>query len=62
MERQGVTEHESTKGRVITVTLNPAVDLFVSVKHLEPGTLHRVPTPSNTPGAKGSTSQKCWLV
>ncbi|WAH40940.1 1-phosphofructokinase [Alicyclobacillus fastidiosus] len=53
MERQGVTEHESTKGRVITVTLNPAVDLFVSVKHLEPGTLHRVPTPLQHAGGKG---------
>lgn len=38
---------------VITVTLNPAVDLFVSVDDLHPGELHRVDTPLQHPGGKG---------
>ncbi|SFU48591.1 1-phosphofructokinase [Alicyclobacillus macrosporangiidus] len=39
--------------RVVTVTVNPAVDLFLEVHRLTPGTLHRVPTPRLDAGGKG---------
>ncbi|WP_206922300.1 1-phosphofructokinase [Alicyclobacillus suci] len=53
MEREGAQSAARALGRVVTVTLNPAVDLFVSVKRLQPGTLHRVPTPLQHAGGKG---------
>ncbi|GMA49446.1 phosphofructokinase [Alicyclobacillus contaminans] len=39
--------------RVVTVTLTPAVDLFLQVDTLQPGTLHRVPGPQQFVGGKG---------
>jgi 1-phosphofructokinase family hexose kinase len=38
---------------VLTVTVNPALDLFLSVKELTPGALHRVAPPQQHPGGKG---------
>ncbi|WDL95281.1 1-phosphofructokinase family hexose kinase [Alicyclobacillus sp. ALC3] len=38
---------------IVTVTLNPAVDLFISVGELCPGELHRVEAPQQYPGGKG---------
>ncbi|MCL6516114.1 1-phosphofructokinase [Alicyclobacillus sp.] len=39
--------------RVVTVTVNPAVDLFLHVDRLTPGALHRVPAPRTDAGGKG---------
>lgn len=40
------------------MTLNPAVDLFISVDALHPGELHRVSTPMQYPGGKGLNVSK----
>jgi 1-phosphofructokinase family hexose kinase len=39
--------------RVVTITLTPAVDMFVQVEKLMPGTLHRIPKPEKFVGGKG---------
>lgn len=43
---------------VVTVTLNPAVDLFLKVDALSPGMLHRIATPIQHPGGKGINVSK----
>ncbi len=47
---------------VITVTLNPAVDMFFEVDVLRPGTLHRVKGMSEQPGGKGINVSKALLA
>ena len=48
--------------QVITVTLNPAVDMFVYTDELIPGNLHRVNTPQQYPGGKGINVSKALMA
>lgn len=43
---------------VVTVTLNPAVDVFYHVPHLQPGLLHRVDSVKEDAGGKGINVSK----
>ncbi|RIV28103.1 1-phosphofructokinase [Alicyclobacillaceae bacterium I2511] len=48
--------------QVVTVTLNPAVDMFVYTNELTPGSLHRVKTPIQYPGGKGINVSKALMA
>jgi fructose-1-phosphate kinase PfkB-like protein len=47
------TPFHDAHGPVVTVTVNPAVDVFVPVELLQPGSLHRVSGMVQQPGGKG---------
>lgn len=51
-------ESGGERWEAVTVTLNPAVDLFITVDALRPGALHRVKTPVRYPGGKGINVSK----
>jgi 1-phosphofructokinase family hexose kinase len=58
-ETSGTSEAlEAEAPFVVTVTLNPAVDMFLSVDTLSPGILHRIATPVQYPGGKGINVSK----
>lgn len=42
-----------TNSSILTITLNPALDVFIHVEQLEPGTLHRTSQFRKNPGGKG---------
>jgi fructose-1-phosphate kinase PfkB-like protein len=47
------TPFHDAQGPVVTVTVNPAVDVFVPVELLQPGSLHRISGMVQQPGGKG---------
>lgn len=46
-------KNDQTQFPILTVTLNPALDVFIHVGQLEPGTLHRTSPFQKNPGGKG---------
>ncbi|HEX6923233.1 MAG TPA: 1-phosphofructokinase [Bacillales bacterium] len=46
------------KSPILTITLNPAMDVFVHVNHLDSGTLHRASEFRKNPGGKGINVSK----
>ena len=57
-----MTSTKETAPFVVTVTLNPAIDLFLTVETLSPGQLHRIPVPVQHPGGKGINVSKMLHV
>lgn len=45
---------------IYTITLNPAVDLILHIKNLQPGEIHRTNREYTFPEEKGSMSAECF--